>query len=132
MKKELKIKKSIVLLFADDNPNFRVTLTRYLKNHYSASKIIEASNGTEAIEKTVLNIPDLVILDIKMKGLSGLDVVKIIKKDYPFIPVVILTNYDDPEYKQEAKKVLADAFIAKKNLVSELGSIIDVLLSSPV
>ncbi len=124
------IQKNATILIADDNVNFRRTIVHFLKAHLKTIEIIQVTNGRDAILKTDELIPDLVILDINMAEVSGFEAAVAIKKNYPFIPIVFLTNYDENEYRLEAKKVLADAFILKENLISELPEVINTLLIS--
>jgi len=133
--KKLPISKSIlpnikesVLLFVDDNDLFRSTMTKYMKNRYPSLKIFEGNCGEKALQITKQLIPDLIIIDINMKDMSGLTAISIIKNEYPFIPIIVLTNHDETEYYEAAKKAQADAFISKKNILSELFEIIDELL----
>ncbi len=124
------IQKNATILIADDNLTFRRTIVHFLKAQFDSVKVIQVTNGREAILKTDELIPDLVILDINMPEVSGFEAASTIKKNYPFIPIVILTNYDENEYRLEAKKVLVDAFILKENLISELPEVIHTLLMS--
>ncbi len=127
-KRILTKKRNAVLLFADDSSVFRRTLLKFLKTEYKSAQIIETQNGVEALEKTKEYIPDIILLDINMMDMSGLNVTEKIKKEFPFIPIIILTNYEEMVYRQEAKKLQADAFIVKKKLASELVPVINTLL----
>ncbi|MDI6803734.1 MAG: response regulator [Bacteroidota bacterium] len=124
------IQRNATILIADDNVTFRRTIVHFLKAHLVSVEVIQVTNGREAILKTDELIPDLVILDINMPEVSGFEAALTIKKNYPFIPIIILTNYDENEYRLEAKKVLVDAFILKENLISELPEVIHAFLMS--
>ncbi|MDP2207812.1 MAG: response regulator transcription factor [Bacteroidota bacterium] len=124
------IQKNATILIADDNLTFRRTIVHFLKAQFDSVKVIQVANGREAIMKTDELIPDLVILDINMPEISGFEAALTIKKNYPFIPIIILTNYDENEYRLEAKKILVDAFILKENLISELPEVIHAFLMS--
>ncbi len=122
-----KTKLSKTLLIADDNDIFRRTLLRFLEEQYKY-RIYQASNGKETLHLANNILPDVILLDINMPDMNGLEIASLLKKQVPTVPVVILTNYDEIEYRDEAKKSFADAFVIKKNLISELPEIIDTLL----
>lgn len=124
------IQRDLTILIADDNVTFRRTLVHFLKSHFKSVEVIQVSNGYEAIRKTDELIPELVILDINMPEVSGFKAALTIKKNYPFIPIIILTNHDENEYRLEAKKVLVDAFILKENLITELPEVVHTLLAN--
>jgi DNA-binding NarL/FixJ family response regulator len=75
--------------------------------------ISEAKDGEEAIKKVDALSPDLVFMDIKMPGESGLEITKKIKNLHPNIIIIILTAYDIPEYREAAYQNRADYFLSK-------------------
>lgn len=121
--------RDVTILIADDNVTFRRTVVHFLKNHFKSVEVVQVSNGFEAIMRTDELIPELLILDINMPEVSGFQAALTIKKNYPFIPIIILTNHDENEYRLEAKKALVDAFILKENLISELPEVVHTLLA---
>ncbi len=76
-------------------------------------EILEATDGEEALQKMQTFHPDLIFMDIKLPGMNGLEVTKKIKDQYPTLPIVILTAYDLPEYREAAVQYKADYFLAK-------------------
>lgn len=120
------------ILFSDDNHSFSKSLIDFVQTKFKNADIIYTDNGEEVLKLTDEIIPDIIILDINMPGLSGFQIIQRVKRNYPFIPVIILTNYDENEYRNEAKKVMADAFILKRNIISELPHVISALLASPI
>jgi two-component system, NarL family, response regulator DegU len=119
------------ILVVDNNSLFRKTLLNFLETQFKSVKLIEADSGSDAIQLVQENVPDLIVLDINMPNMSGFEVAQQVKQEFPFIPIIILTNYDENEYRLAAKKTLVDAFIIKKNLVSELPSVVKELIASP-
>ena len=73
----------------------------------------EAENGVDAAAHILSRIPDLIFMDINLPGENGLELTKKIKARYPRIIVVILTNYDLPEYRERAELCQADYFLSK-------------------
>lgn len=128
--KKINEKKKYLILFADDNQSFSNTLINFVRNRVKNADIVYTNKGEELLRLTSETIPDLIILDINMPGLSGFQITQKLKRDYPFIPVIILTNYDENEYRTEAKRVMADAYILKRNLITELPYVVSTLLST--
>ena len=78
--------------------------------------IDEATNGVEALQRVQAFFPDLILMDIRLPGESGLGLTQKIKAVYPDIIIFILTNYDIPEYREAAFRYGADRFILKESL----------------
>lgn len=103
-------------LIVEDNRVFRQTLRESLATSFPAIAIDEAVNGTEALQRVNAFLPDLILMDIRLPGESGLGLTKKIKAIYPDITIFILTNYDTPECREAASRYGADRFIAKDSL----------------
>jgi YesN/AraC family two-component response regulator len=89
--------------------------------------ISEAPNAEEALRKINGFTPDLIFVDIRLPGESGLDFTRKIKSTHPNIPVIILTSYDLPEYREAAKKYQANHFLSKGTTTKE--NILDLVTS---
>ncbi len=87
-----------------------------------------ASNGEEALQMARSERPDLVILDIKMPGKSGLDVLQDLLNDEPRIPVIINTAYT--HYKDDFMSWAADEYIVKSSDLTELKNAVRKILKS--
>jgi YesN/AraC family two-component response regulator len=101
------------ILIVEDSTFFRRLLKETLLSQYPKFEISEAPNAEEALKKINGFTPDLIFVDIRLPGESGLDFTRKIKSSYPSIPVIILTSYDLPEYREAAKKYQADHFLSK-------------------
>lgn len=94
------------LLVADDTPIIRSTIARVVaQSKPEFYPVIEASSGTEAVELARQAKPDIVLMDIKMPGLDGLQAAAIIQAELPATRIIILTAYDDFPYVQRAIKL---------------------------
>ncbi|SBV91425.1 putative Uncharacterized response regulatory protein SE_0165 [uncultured delta proteobacterium] len=94
---------AITLLVADDEPIVRTFLRQYVReNGLPVSRILEAANGQEAIELALEHSPDLILMDIRMPGVNGLDAAAAIMKERPAAAIVMATAYDDFEYARGA------------------------------
>jgi len=83
------------ILVADDNPTIRKTLCRILEaqGHYDLCP--EAENGEEAIALSIKHRPDLIILDLEMPVMNGLDAAREIKQTLPGVLIILFTQYAD-------------------------------------
>lgn len=100
-------------LIAEDNAVFRRTLKEMLARRFPFMAIDEASDGDQAMSQGTASHHDLVFMDIKMPGRSGLDVTRAIKAGDRNATVCIVTSYDLPEYREAAEDCGADHFIVK-------------------
>ena len=88
----------------------------------------EALDGKAALEKVISFFPDLVFMDIRLPGESGLELTKRIKESHPHIAIIILTDYDLPEYREAARCGGADGFISKGALnLTDIGALIETI-----
>ncbi len=106
----------IRVLLVDDNPEFLDFAARYLAAAGGIEIVGAALSGAEALRLAERLRPDLVLADLAMPGMNGLEVATQLKQ-WPVPPlVVILTMYDDPEYAAAAKRIGADGFVTKAEL----------------
>ncbi len=110
------------LLIVEDNNLFRQTLKESLQVSFPDIAIDEAGNGVEAMKRVNAFAPDLILMDIRLPGESGLALTRKIKTVYPDIIIFVLTNYDSQECREAASRYGADRYIAKDsfNRVEEL------------
>lgn len=103
-------------LIVEDNPTFLNTFKEAMSRSFPEVELTDAQNGEQALEMIGKSRPDIVFLDIRLPGQSGLEILEIIKSGYPEICIVILTDYDLPEYREVAGKAGAYDFIPKGTL----------------
>ncbi|MDD2485436.1 MAG: response regulator transcription factor [bacterium] len=108
----------IRLLIADDHPLMREGIQRVLSEAGDISVIGVAKNGMDAVEMARSLDPDVIIMDISMPELSGVEATRQIKKECPRVAVLILTVYQDNEHIFEAIKAGASGYILK-DIVAE-------------
>jgi len=104
------------ILLVEDNRIYREAFKDNLIQHSPAISIVEAENADEALQKIKATPPDLIFMDIRLPGMNGLQLTQRIKKEFPKIPIAILTGYDLPEYRQAAVEYGADGFFVKESL----------------
>jgi DNA-binding NarL/FixJ family response regulator len=106
-------------LIVEDSTFFRQLLKETLLSQFPEMDISEAVNAEEALNKMVTFTPDLIFVDIRLPGESGLNFTRKIKDKHPEIPIIILTSYDLPEYREAAKKYQANYFLSKGTATKE-------------
>lgn len=106
-------------LIVEDNATFRQSLKATLETEFPLMVIEEAEDGKEAMERVTTFRPDLIFMDIKLPGETGLDLTKRIKTNDTSIVVIILTSYDLPEYREAAQQYGADYFVSKGSSTRE-------------
>jgi DNA-binding NarL/FixJ family response regulator len=107
------------ILIIEDSTFFRKLLKETLLSKYPEMEISEAPDAEEASKEVNGVAPDLIFVDIRLPGESGLDFTRKIKNKHPKIPVIILTSYDLPEYREAAKQFKADHFLSKGTTTKE-------------
>lgn len=116
------------ILIADDHAILRKGLRRILTEINEGYDIDEASNGYEVIEKIRERDYDLILLDISMPGLNGLDALKQIKAENPKLPVLILTMHPEEQYALRSLKAGASGYLTKESVPDELMNAIRKIL----
>lgn len=102
---------SNLILVADDEPSMRLNIVDLLEDEGYA--VLQAPNGTEAIQMTLDHQPIVVLMDIKMPELSGIQALKTIKKNTEQIPIIMFTAYGSSEKPIEAMKAGAFDYLEK-------------------
>ena len=112
--------RTIKILVTDDHTMVRDGICAVLNLQKDIDVVGEAVNGQDAIEKVQRLIPNVVLMDIVMPVMSGLEATKRITKEFPKTKVLILTQYDEEENMFVAKQAGAQGFIPKKAASSDL------------
>jgi two-component system response regulator NreC len=108
------------ILVVDDHTAFRRALTSALRLVKDIEVAAEAGGGVEAAERAVAADPDLVLMDLSMPDLDGIEAMRRIHESKPDLPVVILTAHADPGVEKEAREAGASGFLAKGTALEEL------------
>lgn len=114
----------IRVLLADDHAILREGLTSLIEKQPDIVVVGEAEDGNGALEKAAALAPDVVVMDIKVPGMSGIEACRLLKSSYPLMKVIMLSMYEEYEYVSRALQVGADGYLLKKVASSELVSAI--------
>lgn len=107
-------------LIVDDDPRFRQRVRDLLAPEPGITVVGEAVDGMDAIAKARELEPDMILLDIRMPGMSGLDAARQLKAERPELKILILSLYDLEEYRSIARANGVNGYIVKHSLVEEL------------
>jgi DNA-binding NarL/FixJ family response regulator len=110
----------ISVLVVDDHPILREGVAAVLQRQDDIRLVGEAENGAEAVERFRELKPDVVLMDLQMPGLTGLEAIQAIRAEAPNARIVVLTTYDGDVQAFQAMKAGAAAYLLKSSLRKEL------------
>lgn len=119
----------IRVLIADDQELIRQSLEIMLKNKPDIEIVGIAENGREAVRLTKKYLPDVILMDIRMPEMDGVQCIQIIKENYANIKIIVLTTFDDDEYVFNALKHGASGYLLKGISIDELTEAIRTVAS---
>jgi two-component system, NarL family, invasion response regulator UvrY len=108
------------ILIADDHTLFRKGLQHILSEYPDQVVTDEASNGQEVLDKIWHNDYDMVLLDITMPGMTGLEALKQLKNDRPKLPVLVLSMHPEEQYAVRVIRAGASGYLRKESAPDEL------------
>jgi DNA-binding NarL/FixJ family response regulator len=110
----------IRVMIVDDHALVREGITALLKMYQDVEVVGEASDGREAIENAAQLKPDVILMDIAMPGLGGLEATVEIKKRNPEFKIIVLSQYDDREYVNRFLRANVSGYLLKRAVGGEL------------
>lgn len=118
----------VKIMIVDDYTVIREGLKMLFGTDSEFEVIAEAASGMECLEKLFLYHPDVVLMDLRMAGISGIEATRLLKSRHPEIKVILMTDYEDKSHAVEAIKAGVDSCILKKIEKEELFRIIHLVL----
>lgn len=117
-------------MVCDDEQIMIESVRHIVENEFSNISIIAtARSGREAIEKTLTIKPDIILMDIRMPGINGLDAIKEIKKSHNYVKIVIISAYEYFEYAKQAVELEASEYLIKPVKKEKLVDVIQRILA---
>ncbi|WP_432363650.1 response regulator [Sporosarcina sp. UB5] len=114
------------LLIVDDQAGIRLLLNEVFTKEGFEARL--AANGAEALQSVREKEPDCILLDMKMPGINGVEVLKRLKKDWPHIPVIMMTAYGEFELPIEAIENGAEKYFTKPFNIYEVRDAVNDIL----
>jgi DNA-binding NarL/FixJ family response regulator len=115
----------IRILLVDDHPVVRYGIRQILVDGLKSVLVGEASDGARALASIRTDEWDVVVLDVTLPGASGLDVLKDIRRDYPSLPVLVLSMHPAAQFSRRALAAGASGYLTKDSAPTELVSAIE-------
>ena len=116
----------IKVLIVDDQELIRQSLKVVLNVSPGIEVVDTASSGSEALKSAAAHRPDVVLMDIRMPGMDGVEATRLLKERYPQIKVIVLTTFDDDEYVFGALQNGASGYLLKGSNVTEIADAIKI------
>src|SRR5918912_2692653 len=110
----------IKVLIADDHRFVREWLAAFLKTKEDIQVVGEAQDGMEAVEKARGLLPDVILMDVSMPRMSGVEATRIIKREFPHIGIVALTMYEEQQYIFDLVRAGATGYLLKDTDSSQI------------
>lgn len=117
------------VLIVDDSAAVRAALREWFRGLVPNCDIVEAASGEEAIRLAAAGPPHLVIMDVELPGMNGLEATRRLKIAHPEVPIFIITLYDTQEHRHEAATAGASGFVSKHRMPEDLPEALRHVLS---
>lgn len=117
------------ILIVDDHPPVRVVLKMHLSQVLGVTHVLEADNGQAAIEIVRQYAPDLVILDLDIPKINGLEVIPRLKAVHPSVRVLVITGQDQNTFAPRARLAGAQGFVSKTQDLAEIVRCVESVLA---
>jgi DNA-binding NarL/FixJ family response regulator len=121
---------TVRILIADDQEPIRRRVSLILRSQANLEVCAEAATGSEAVEKAQESNPDLIVLDITMPEMNGLDAARKIKAFAPDTPILILSVHKSKQLMEEAQKIGVRGYVTKAEAGENLLKAVDAVLRS--
>ena len=116
------------ILIVEDHPYVREGVRSYLERHTNHFVCAECATGLEALEAVKEHRPELVLIDLRLPKMDGIEVIRRVHQDYPDIKMVVLTMHAGGSFVARAMRYGASGYLLKNSDISDLGLAVDTVL----
>ena|SRR5262249_27471722 len=116
------------ILVVEDYETLRSSVVRWLQARFPGCTVEGVDSAERAIERARVARPDVVLMDISLPGIDGLEATPLLKAQAPGTAVVMLTTYDTPPHRRAAARAGASGYVAKRDMETQLEAIVLGLL----
>jgi len=116
------------MLIVEDNDRVRAALRDWMQSAFSDVEVQEAASGEAAVELARAVDPAVVLMDLALPGIDGVEATRRIRAERPDVPVVVLTIHEDGRYRQAAQAAGATAFVPKRTMQHDLVRVVGAML----
>lgn len=120
---------SYQIILAEDHPAFRSLVRRELENNDDFQVVGEVNDGQELLDLLEQKIPDLIILDISMPNLGGIEAARRIRVSHPRVKILFLSMHKNPVYVEQAQKLGVSGYLLKEDMEQFLATAISRIRS---
>lgn len=108
------------VLVVDDNESIRRTICQLLHSESDIEVTCEAEDGTDAVAKAREHVPDVVLLDVTMPTMNGLEAARILKEEFPAMHIVIVSQHESRGFHWAALAAGVSGYVVKSNAARDL------------
>ena len=121
-----------VILIVEDHDELRHSLQDWLRSFFHDCDVLQAKSGEEAVQQAGAEPPDIVLMDIMLPGMNGVETASHLKRLLPGVQILMLSMYEDSAYQSDAEAAGAVGYIPKRRMGAELIPAITRLLCETV
>jgi len=108
------------VLVVDDNESVRRSMCQLLQSQADIDVICQAGDGDDAVLKTREHRPDVVLMDVTMPKMNGLEAAKVLKQEFPSIPIIIVSQHESRGFKWAAIGAGVSGYVVKTDAARDL------------
>jgi DNA-binding NarL/FixJ family response regulator len=109
-----------VILIVEDHDELRHSLQEWLRSFFRDCNVLQAKSGEEAVQQAGAKPPDIVLMDIMLPEMNGIEAASHIKRLVPGVQILMLSMYEDSAYQSDAEAAGAVGYIPKRRMGAEL------------